>query len=173
MTENSKSSHEQHEEAAKTKAVSVGLVTVSDTRTEETDKNGIYLKAELERLGHSLAAYTIIPDEAHAVEEALQSVADAGAQIIVFNGGTGIARRDTTIDVLQGLLQKELPGFGEIFRVLSYEEIGAAAMLSRATAGVVDGTVIFSTPGSHGAVRLAWEKLIAPQLKHLAWELVR
>ena len=173
MTENIKPSHEQHEEAAKTKAVSVGLVTVSDTRTEETDKNGIYLKAELERLGHSLAAYIIIPDEAKDVQRALQTMLAADAQIIVFNGGTGIARRDATIDVLQGLFQKELPGFGEIFRVLSYEEIGAAAMLSRATAGVIEGRVIFLTPGSHGAVCLAWEKLIAPQLRHLAWELVR
>lgn len=173
MSEHCTPSHEQHEQAAASKMVSVGLVTVSDTRTEETDKNGIYLKAELERLGHKLAGYTIIPDEADAVDKALSDLLQTDVQIIIFNGGTGIARRDTTIDVLEKRLDKELPGFGEIFRMLSYEDIGAAGMLSRAAAGVVDGRALFSTPGSHGAVRLAWEKLIAPQLKHLAWELLR
>ena len=92
---------------------------------------------------------------------------------MIFNGGTGISRRDRTFDVISRKLEKTLPGFGEIFRLLSYEEIGAAAMLSRATAGVYRDTVVVSTPGSTNAVRLAMEKLILPEIQHLAWELVR
>ncbi len=93
--------------------------------------------------------------------------------MILFNGGTGFSRRDRTFDVLDRLLEKRLPGFGELFRMLSYEQVGAAAMLSRATAGVYRQTLIISTPGSPAAVQLAWEKLIAPELQHLVWELVR
>jgi molybdenum cofactor biosynthesis protein B len=96
-----------------------------------------------------------------------------GIQLILFNGGTGIAPRDTTFDVLSKLLEKTLPGFGELFRMLSYAEVGAAAMLSRATAGTYRGTVVFSTPGSTNAVKLAVEKLIVPELNHLAWEIAR
>ncbi len=92
---------------------------------------------------------------------------------MLFNGGTGISKRDTTYDVLNKALQKTLPGFGEIFRMLSYEEIGSAAMLSRALAGVHQGKIVISTPGSPAALRLAWEKLILPELQHLAWEVAR
>ena len=95
------------------------------------------------------------------------------ARLIIFNGGTGISQRDRTYDVISRRLEKELPGFGELFRMLSFQEVGAAAMLSRATAGVYRGTVIFSTPGSPNAVQLAMEKLILPEIQHLAWELVR
>jgi len=94
-------------------------------------------------------------------------------QLILFNGGTGIAPRDTTFDVIARMLEKTLPGFGELFRMLSYQEVGAAAMLSRATAGTYRGKVIFSTPGSPNAVRLALEKLILPEINHLAWEVAR
>jgi molybdenum cofactor biosynthesis protein B len=93
--------------------------------------------------------------------------------VLLFSGGTGISARDTTYDVLSRALEKTLPGFGEIFRMLSYEEIGAAAMLSRATAGVYRGRVVVSLPGSPAAVRLAWERLLAPELAHLAWEVAR
>ncbi|MDZ7636950.1 MAG: molybdopterin-binding protein [Bryobacterales bacterium] len=105
--------------------------------------------------------------------EVLDALVSTDAQILLFNGGTGIAPRDNTYDALSSRLDKTLPGFGEIFRMLSYEEIGAAAMLSRAIAGVYRGRVLFSTPGSHAAVRLAWEKLIEPELQHLAWEVKR
>ena len=94
-------------------------------------------------------------------------------RIVVVNGGTGISRRDTTYDTLAGMLEKTLPGFGELFRMLSWEQVGSAAMLSRATAGTFRGAVVISTPGSPKAVRLAWEKLIEPELHHLAWELTR
>jgi molybdopterin adenylyltransferase len=110
------------------------------------------------------------PTQLHAV---LDELLATPVQILLFNGGTGIAPRDNTYDALSARLQKVLPGFGEIFRMLSYEQVGAAAMLSRATAGVVDGRVVFATPGSHAAVQLAWQKLIAPEIEHLAWEVVR
>ena len=94
-------------------------------------------------------------------------------QLLLYNGGTGIARRDTTFDVISRLLEKPMPGFGELFRMLSYDEVGAAAMLSRATAGVYRGKLVFSLPGSNNAVRTAVEKLILPEIEHLAWEIVR
>ncbi len=113
------------------------------------------------------------PPAHHEMSQALDDFAAGEAQIIVFTGGTGISRRDRTYDVISRALEKTLPGFGEIFRLLSYEEIGAAAMLSRATAGVYKETVVVSTPGSTNAVRLAMEKLILPESQHLAWELTR
>ncbi len=153
--------------------VAVAIVTVSDTRTPETDANRGYLEEQLRQAGHRLAAYRLIRDEPSEVERALEELAASGVQAILFNGGTGISRRDTTYDVLERKLEKTLPGFGELFRMLSYQEIGPAAMLSRATAGVYQRCVVFSTPGSPAAVRLAWEKLIAPELDHLAWEAIR
>ncbi len=153
--------------------IAFALATVSDSRTEETDHNGQYLRDEITTAGHSVDSYHIVRDEAEAIESLFAQLSDSTARIIIFNGGTGIARRDRTFDVISRHLEKTLPGFGEIFRVLSYEQVGAAAMLSRATAGVCRGKVIISIPGSPQAVRLAWEKLIAPECAHLAWELTR
>ena len=167
-------SHEQHQQLAAAQGpVRVGIVTVSDTRTEADDRNGQFLTQALTDTGHLRALYQIIPDEPEAVIAVLDEAVDAGVQVLLFNGGTGIARRDTTYDALSGKLEKVLPGFGELFRMLSWEQVGAAAMLSRATAGTYRGMVVFSTPGSTKAVQLAWEKLIAPELEHVAWELVR
>jgi len=169
------SSSQQHRETAadQINVVPFAIVTVSDTRTPETDTNGQYLRVQIEELGHPIVGYRIIKDEPDQVLAALDDFATTEARLILFNGGTGIAPRDTTYDVLSRKLEKTLPGFGEIFRMLSYEQVGAAAMLSRATAGVYKNTLIFSTPGSNAAVRLAWEKLIQPELHHLAWEVVR
>lgn len=153
--------------------MSVAVVTVSDTRTPETDVNGRYLQGELEAAGHLVHSTRIVRDEPGEVVAALEDLAAAGVQVVLFNGGTGISRRDRTFDVLSAKLEKTLPGFGEIFRMLSYEQVGAAAMLSRATAGVYRGKIVISTPGSPAAVKLAWEKLIAPEIQHLAWELAR
>jgi molybdenum cofactor biosynthesis protein B len=114
-----------------------------------------------------------VRDEPTQVEAALEELAAESIQLVLFNGGTGISRRDRTFDVLSAKLEKTLPGFGEIFRMLSYEQVGAAAMMSRATAGVYRGKVLISTPGSPAAVKLAWEKLIAPEIQHLVWELAR
>ena len=167
-------STQQHREiAAEQGPVSVAIVTVSDSRTPETDTNAAFLREQLESDGNSIAAYQIIKDEPDQVSDVLDKMADTDAQIIIFNGGTGIAPRDTTYDVLNRKLEKTLPGFGELFRMFSYDQVGAAAMLSRATAGVYRGKVIISTPGSNAAVRLAWEKLIGPELEHLAWEVGR
>ena len=167
-------SHQEHQQkAAERGPITTGVVTVSDTRTTETDLNGQFLRREVAAAGHVLAFYRIIEDEPAQVATALDAAIAAGVQVLLFNGGTGISQRDTTYDALAQKLEKTLPGFGEIFRMLSWEQVGAAAMLSRAVAGVYQGMAVFSTPGSHKAVVLAWEKLIAPELAHIAWELVK
>ena len=139
----------------------------SDTRTPETDTNRKYLEAELARAHHLVVAYRLIKDEAGEVVRTLEELAAGPARVLIWNGGTGIARRDTTADVLNQRLEKILPGFGELFRMLSYEQVGAAAMLSRAVAGTLRGRIVISIPGSTGAVRLAMEKLILPELASL------
>lgn len=170
-TENSP---DQHRRTAREQgSVRLAIVTVSDTRTPETDKNGIWLREQIAQMGHQVVAYELVRDDPSAIDGILNNLLVTDAQVLLFNGGTGISPRDNTYDVLAGRLQKVMPGFGELFRMLSYQDVGAAAMLSRAIAGVVDGRVLFSMPGSHGAVRLSWEKLIAPELHHVAWEVRR
>ena len=164
----------EHHQRAGSDPVTVAIVTVSDSRTPETDKNKQYIETRLTELGHQVAAYRLIkdePDQVAAVIEELAAMPDV--QIILFNGGTGISPRDTTYDVISRYLEKTLPGFGELFRMISYDEIGSAAMFSRATAGVYRQTLIVSMPGSSGAVKTAMEKLILPEINHLAWEIVR
>jgi len=169
----SPSTAQHRETAAKRGPISIALVTVSDTRTPETDVNGKFLREQIEAIGHTVASYRIIKDEPDQVREALEQAAEGGARVVLFNGGTGIAKRDMTIDVVSRMLEKEMPGFGELFRMLSWDQVGPAAMLSRATAGLYKGTIVFCTPGSSAAVRLAWEKLLGPELDHLVWELTR
>ena len=164
---------EDHHQAAGQGPVPIAIVTVSDTRTPETDESGQLIRQLATEDGHTIVDYRIVKDEPEQVLQALQDFSTGDARLIIFNGGTGIGRRDRTYDVISKALEKILPGFGELFRMLSYQEVGAAAMLSRATAGVFAGKVIFSTPGSPNAVRLAMEKLILPEAQHLAWELVR
>ena len=165
-------SSDEHRDAARTTAVTVGLVTVSDTRTPDTDVNGAYLHARVVAAGAEVAGYHVVPDEPAAVRDVVTELA-AVSRIVLVNGGTGISARDTTFDALDAMLEKRLPGFGELFRMLSWEQVGAAAMLSRATAGTFRGAVVISTPGSPKAVSLAWERLIEPELRHLAWEVGR
>jgi len=167
------SSARHHALAEQQGPIPVAIVTVSDTRTPDTDVNAAYLREQLAASGHRLTAYRLIKDEPTQVTGVLDELAAGEARLILFNGGTGISRRDTTFDALSARLEKVLPGFGEIFRMLSYEQVGAAAMLSRAVAGVYRDRVVISTPGSPAAVQLAWEKLIAPEMQHLAWELTR
>ncbi len=165
---------QDHREQAGHGPIQVALVTVSDTRTPETDVNRQYLEARLAELGHVTAAYRLIKDEPDQVAAVLDELASLlNVRLILFNGGTGISPRDTTYDVLSRMLEKALPGFGELFRMLSFQEVGAAAMLSRATAGVYRGRVVVSMPGSPNAVRLAMEQLIFPEINHLAWEVAR
>jgi len=165
---------DDHREQAESQGIiSIAIVTVSDTRTAETDISGQTIRELSEAAGHAIVNYRIVKDEPDQVQTALDDFADGTAQLVIFSGGTGIAKRDRTYDVISRALEKTLPGFGEIFRMLSYEEVGAAAMLSRATAGVYRGTVVVSTPGSTNAVKVAMEKLILPEIQHLAWELTR
>ena len=167
-------SADEHRRLAGDDAITLAIVTVSDSRTPDTDKNRQYIEARMAALGHRVAAYRLIKDEPEQVAAALDELcALPDVQIVLFNGGTGIAPRDTTYDVISRHLEKPLPGFGELFRMLSYDEVGAAAMLSRATGGVYRETVVFSMPGSTNAVQPALEKLIIPELNHLAWELTR
>jgi len=161
--------HEEHRRAG-ARPVRVFVLTASDTRGEAEDASGAYLKAALAEAGHVVAGYRVVRDEPEEVRAALAAAAAAGAQAVIVNGGTGISGRDRTYEAVAGLLEKRLDGFGELFRWLSFQEIGSAAMLSRAVAGTWEGRVIFSVPGSTAAVRLAWERLIRPELGHVVFE---
>ncbi len=154
-------------------AIDCAIVTVSDTRTVDTDISGKTIEGLLQSAGHRVINYQIIPDEpTHIQLELERAVAsDSKIQAIVFNGGTGISARDTTYDAIASKLTKTLPGFGEIFRLLSYEEIGSRAIASRAIAGTYHQLLVFSLPGSSGAVKLGMEKLILPELVHLVTQI--
>lgn len=143
------------------------VITVSDTRNIEEDSSGKLIRDKLLVDDHEIIGYDIIKDEKEQILEILEKYEP---QVFIFNGGTGISKRDVTPDCIRGVLEKELSGFGELFRNLSYEEIGSAAILSRAVAGISDGIVIFSIPGSTGAVELAMDKLILPELGHIVYE---
>jgi len=149
------------------------IVTVSDTRTPDTDKSGQLIRQLLEEAGFIIADYRIVKDEYDDVRSLLCHASDGDRiDAVLLNGGTGIALRDTTYEAVRDSLDKEMPGFGEIFRYLSYtEDVGPAAMLSRAVAGVCGRTVVFSMPGSPAAVRLAMTKLIVPELRHVVREI--
>ncbi len=158
--------------AAAPQQVRCAVVTVSDTRTPETDTSGALIREALERHGYTVVAYQIVPDEPERIGPLLDELAGRGdCDAILINGGTGIARRDTTYEVVAARLEKRLDGFGELFRMLSYQEIGPAAMLSRATAGVYRDRIVALMPGSPNAVRLAMERLLLPELAHLVYEM--
>ncbi|MBK1986022.1 MogA/MoaB family molybdenum cofactor biosynthesis protein [Sphaerospermopsis aphanizomenoides BCCUSP55] len=152
--------------------VTCAVVTVSDTRTPETDKSGQLIRQLLLTANHTVGDYTIIKDEPAQIQQQIELlVKNANIDAVIFNGGTGIAPRDTTYDAIEKLLEKTLPGFGELFRFLSYQEIGARAIASRAVAGIYQNKLIFSLPGSSNAVRLGMEKLILPELVHLVTQI--
>lgn len=147
------------------------VITVSDTRTVETDTGGAAVIEHLERGGHRVVQREIIPDEPAVMRPLLESLTQRDdVDAVLLTGGTGLSSRDQTFDTVTSLLTKPLPGYGEIFRMLSYAEIGPAAMLSRATGGLIGKTVVLTMPGSPNGVRLAMEKLIVPELKHLVRE---
>ena len=165
------SHHGHHHRQAAPEDVPTAIVTVSDTRTLDSDTGGQLVEELLRSAGQTVSGRRIVKDEPEAIREALlAALADPGSRAIVFTGGTGIAPRDVTPDTVEPLLERVIPGFGELFRMLSYEDIGSAALLSRALAGLSGGKVVFVIPGSRGAVRLALEKLIVPELGHLAGE---
>ena len=146
--------------------IGCAVITVSDTRTAENDGSGQRIQQLLQAQEHRIAHYQILKDEPDQIVAALAAL-PSGVEVVIINGGTGVAPRDTTYEAVTRLLDKEITGFGELFRMLSYEQIGAAAMLSRATAGVAGKRIVFSVPGSTAAVELAMTKLILPTLGHV------
>jgi molybdopterin adenylyltransferase len=154
--------------------ISVGcaVITVSDTRTPHSDRSGQAIRELLIESQHRIVAYLLVPDEPDRIQTQLTELCDrADLDVLIFNGGTGIAPRDTTYDAIASKLDKILPGFGELFRFLSYQEIGSRAIASRAVAGVYRNKLIFALPGSTNAVRLALQQLILPELVHLVTQL--
>lgn len=168
-------SHIEHEKLARSaiSSVNCGIITISDTRTPETDTGGALIRAGLEGAGHTVLRYIVVKDEPTQIVEHVRDFVASGCQLIITSGGTGISRRDSTFEAIDALLEKRMPGFGEIFRMLSYQDIGPPAILSRATAGVFQRSLIFCLPGSPAAVRLGMEKIILPELAHLMWEVLR
>ena len=161
----------QHKRLAKDVRAACAVLTVSDSRGAENDPGGDLLAKRLEAAGHRIVLRDWVEDAPERIAEVVESwLADAGVQVAITTGGTGISSRDGTVDVIERLLEKRLDGFGELFRLLSYEQVGSAAMLSRATAGVARGTLVFALPGSPAALELALDKLILPELPHLIWE---
>lgn len=164
--------HDHHHGHAAT-AVATWVVTCSDTRTSNTDEGGALAKKLVIDAGHSLIGSELVKDEAAAIMHALEHALEHGARCVIFTGGTGITRRDVTVETLEPRFEKRLDGFGELFRMLSFQQVGSAAWLSRASAGVVQGALIFALPGSPKAVALALEKLVLPELGHAVRELLR
>jgi molybdenum cofactor biosynthesis protein B len=166
-------SQEEHKAVAP-RSVRCFIVTVSDTRTEATDSSGRAISDLLSAAGHVVAGRAIVKDDAEMVRGTLErQLAIADVQAIITTGGTGVTARDSTYEVVSSLLQKRLDGFGELFRMLSFQQIGPAAMMSRACAGIVAGHVVVSLPGSEAAVRLALERLLIPELGHLVQQATR
>lgn len=164
-------SRESHIEAAPDH-VRVGLLTISDTRTEESDTSGQFLMTELRAQGHEVVDYRVVRDDALDIRGALNALMRV-SQLIITSGGTGITGRDVTIPVVESLITKPMPGFGELFRMLSYREVKGSAMLSRAVGGLAGSTLIFALPGSLNAVQTAWEGLLKDELGHLVFEMTR
>jgi molybdenum cofactor biosynthesis protein B len=166
----SESVHRHRESAPE--HVRVAVLTISDTRTPETDTGGDAVEELMREAGHEIVERSIVRDEASRIRtELVDLLARADVDAVITTGGTGISARDTTYEVVDRMLEKKLDGFGEIFRVLSYEEIGAAAVLSRCVAGAVGTKFVACLPGSRNAVRLAVEKLLVPEISHVVFEL--
>jgi molybdenum cofactor biosynthesis protein B len=153
------------------KSVRCAVVTISDTRTLEDDRGGTLIVEMLTAGGHQVSSRHIVKDDPREIEPLLRSLADPEAtDAVLLTGGTGIAARDQTFETVSSLLTKPMPGYGELFRMLSYDDIGPAAMLSRAVGGVLNKVIVLTMPGSVAAVRLAMEKLIVPEIGHLVYE---
>jgi molybdenum cofactor biosynthesis protein B len=166
-------SHIEHKAAAP-QSVRCYVITISDTRTEETGTAGRAIAELLGGAGHQVVGRTIVKDDPVFVRGAIErQLANPDVQAVIATGGTGISSRDSTYEAVSALLRKRLDGFGELFRMLSYEQIGSAAMMSRACAGLVAGRIVVALPGSEAAVRLAMERLLIPELGHLVREASR
>ncbi|RMG32768.1 MAG: MogA/MoaB family molybdenum cofactor biosynthesis protein [Planctomycetota bacterium] len=171
----SESSHQDHQRRAERAECTLqfGVLTVSDTRTEATDASGAAARELIRAAGHVVTRSSIVPDDPDLLRTVLEKwlLAHDGPQVVVTTGGTGISPRDGTYEVVSAMLSRRLDGFGELFRWISYQQIGPAAMLSRAVGGVAHGRLLFATPGSTNAVRTALTELILPQAVHLWQEL--
>ena len=166
-------SYQQHKKEAP-RSVSCAVVTISDSRTEEDDESGKQLKQKLDENGHRVVSYSIIKDDAVAIGQKIKELlSQQDLQVIITSGGTGVGRRDVTVETVSSILDKTLDGFGELFRSLSYKEIGTASIMSRAIAGVSGGKVIICLPGSLGAVRLAIDQIILPEIGHMVREVTK
>lgn len=162
---------ESHRRGGEGSSARCAVLTVSDSRTSETDLSGDLLATRLMEGGHDVVARQWVADEAELIDRQLSRwLAESDVQVIVTTGGTGVSRRDTTIEVVERLIDKPLDGFGELFRMLSYEQVGSAAMMSRALAGLAGEVLLFAIPGSPAAVELALDKLMLPELPHLLFE---
>jgi molybdenum cofactor biosynthesis protein B len=160
--------------AAAPSSVRCAVITVSDTRTADNDTSGSAIADLLIAAGHIVSARTIVKDDPELVRGAIErQITNADVQVVITTGGTGITSRDSTFEAVTAMLQKRLDGFGELFRMLSYEQIGSAAMMSRATAGLVAGRIVIALPGSEAAVRLGMERLVIPELGHLVQQASR
>lgn len=168
-----RSDHQQHAP----ERVRAAVLTISDTRTPDTDTSGQYLTGQLQSRGHEVTGYAVVRDEADQIRSAITEFM-RGAQVVLTSGGTGITGRDVTVPVVERLIVKPMPGFGELFRMLSYPEVRGAAMLSRAVGGLArsehgDEALLFALPGSLNAVQTAWDKLLGEELPHLVFEMLR
>jgi len=163
-------SHTEHQAAGDQLRARCAVITCSDSRTPEIDHSGNRIEALLSAAGHEVVFRDLVPDDADRIRSAVAAAREQQAQLIITTGGTGISRRDTTFEALQDLIVTDIPGFGELFRMLSWKDIGPAAMMSRATAGLIEGGILFALPGSRGAVELAMQELILPQIGHLLAE---
>ena len=166
-------SYHEHKQKAP-RSVNCVVLTISDSRTEENDDSGRLIKEKLNQNGHQVIFYSILKDEADAIRKQINELlGQEDLQVIIANGGTGVSHRDITVETIQPILEKKLDGFGELFRFLTYQEIGTVSIASRAIAGVARGKVILCLPGSPGAAELAMEKIILPEIGHLVREATR
>jgi molybdenum cofactor biosynthesis protein B len=162
----------QQHRAAAPESLSIGILTVSDTRSLAEDSGGALLFELVEAAGHRVVARELVKDERDEIIRAILDLAgNEEVDVIISTGGTGIARRDVTYEAVSTVMDRQIEGFGELFRMLSFDEIGAAAMLSRATAGAIGTTAVFALPGSRNAIRLAMERLILPEIAHVVFEI--
>ncbi len=169
------SSPDEHRQAGAQQFPSIecAVITVSDTRTELDDKSGALIQSMLQEAGHEIVGYRLVKNDAQQITQALTHMLASRARFVMLTGGTGPGTRDITVETVQSLLEKELTGFGELFRILSYEEIGAATILSRATSGRIGNKFVVCCPGSSGAVRLALSEILIPELAHILREMNR
>jgi molybdopterin adenylyltransferase len=166
-------SHHDHKEQSP-KSVVFAIVIISDSRTEATDESGRYLKERLPEAGHEVASYALLKNDSDSIRKLLSGLAeDARTRVILMSGGTGASRRDVTVETVTPLLDKKLDGFGELFRFLTFQEIGTTSVMSRAMAGTINGKIVISLPGSLAAVKLAVEKIILPEIGHMVREASR